>query len=73
MVEECTNNPGDRASSPNCINAMASARLAGQGSLRTLPPLQLPLPHLSGGPPEAASSKGLADANRRSPDLIKED
>jgi hypothetical protein len=73
MVEECTNNPGDLASSPNCINAMASARLAGQRSLRTLPPLQLPLPHSSGGLRQAASSKNLADTNKRSPGLTKED
>ena len=73
MVEECTNNPGELASSPNCINAMASARLAGQASLRTIPPLELPPPHSSGGTPQAASSKSVADAKKRSASLIKEE
>jgi len=73
MVKDCTNNPGELASSPNCINAMAAARMAGQSSLRTLPPLELPQPHSSGGLRQAASSKNLADTNKRSPGLTKED
>jgi hypothetical protein len=73
MIEECKNNPGEVASSPNCINAMASARRAGQASLRTLPPLELAQPHSSGGVPHAVSSKSLGQAVGRSPDLVKED
>ncbi|MDP8984136.1 MAG: EexN family lipoprotein [Pseudomonadota bacterium] len=73
MLKECTNNPGDLANSPNCINAMVAARLAGQGSLRTLPPLQLPQTHSSDGAPKAAFPTKLADVNERSPSRIKED
>jgi hypothetical protein len=73
MIDECKNDPGELAGSPNCINAMASARRAGQASLRTLPPLELPPLHSSGGPPQAASSKSPAKADRRIPDLMKED
>jgi hypothetical protein len=40
----CTNNPGSRDSSPDCINARQAERLEGVGSLRTLPPLELPNP-----------------------------
>ena len=73
MLEECKNNPGELASSPNYLNAMAAARPAGQGSLRTLSPLELPPPHSSGGKTQAASSKSVADAKKRSVSLMKEE
>lgn len=41
----CTNNPGSRDSSPDCINAREAERLEGVGSLRSLAPLELPSPH----------------------------
>jgi hypothetical protein len=72
MLEECKNNPVGLAGLPTCINAMV-ARLAGQASLRTIPPLELPPPHSSGGTPQAASSKSVADAKKRSASLIKEE
>jgi hypothetical protein len=39
----CANDPGSQESAPDCINARAAERAAGIGSLRELPPLQLPL------------------------------
>jgi len=39
---DCGNDPGSRGNSPDCINARAAGRAAGIGSLRELPPLQLP-------------------------------
>jgi hypothetical protein len=38
----CTNDPGSLGTTPDCINAREAERLEGVGSLRTLPPLQLP-------------------------------
>jgi hypothetical protein len=73
MLEQCQNNPGEIARSPNCVNAMAAARLAGQGSLRTLPSLQLPQPPSSVGPPQTTSSRSVADSNNRASGLVKED
>ena len=43
-VKLCANDPAGQGNSPDCINAVAAARAAGIGSLRELPPLQLP-PH----------------------------
>ncbi len=71
MIDECKNDPGELAGSPNCVNAIDSARRGGQVSLRTLPPLELPPPYSSGGPPQAGSS--VAEANKPTPGLIKED
>ena len=73
MLEQCENNPGELASSPNCVNAMAAASLAGQGSLRTLPSLQLPQPSLTVEPPHAVSAKSVADSSNRASGLSKED
>jgi hypothetical protein len=73
MLEQCQNNPGELARSPNCVNAMAAARLAGQGSLRTLPSLQLPQSSSAVEPPQAVSSKSVADSNNRASGLSKED
>jgi hypothetical protein len=39
---DCANEPGSQGNSPDCINARAAGRTAGIGSLRELPPLQLP-------------------------------
>jgi hypothetical protein len=41
-LDRCTNDPGTLKDSPDCINARAAERAAGVGSLRDLPPLQLP-------------------------------
>jgi hypothetical protein len=41
----CTNNPGSRDSSSDCINVREAERREGVGSLRTLAPLELPSPH----------------------------
>jgi hypothetical protein len=38
----CANDPASQGNSPDCINARAAGRAAGIGSLRQLPPLQLP-------------------------------
>ncbi len=73
MLEQCQNNPGELARSPNCVNAMAAARFAGQGSLRRLPSLQLPQPASSVEPPQAVSSKSFADSNNRASGLSKDD
>ncbi len=73
MLEQCQNNPGELGSSPNCVNAISAARLAGQGSLRSLSALQLPKPASSVEPPQAVSSKSLADSNNRASGLSKED
>lgn len=37
----CTNDPGTRRESPDCINAIESERLESRGSLRDLPPVGL--------------------------------
>ncbi len=42
VVDDCTNDPGTLGRSPDCINALEAERLVGVGSLRELPPLQLP-------------------------------
>jgi hypothetical protein len=41
-LARCANDPGTLKSSPDCVNAQAAERAAGVGSLRDLPPLQLP-------------------------------
>jgi hypothetical protein len=43
-LEECTNNPGDLASDPDCVNVRAAAERKGVGSLRDLPPMGLATP-----------------------------
>ena len=42
VLAQCANDPGTLKGSPDCINAQAAERSAGVGSLRDLPPLQLP-------------------------------
>jgi hypothetical protein len=39
---DCANDLGNQGDSPDCINARAAGRAVGIGSLRELPPLQLP-------------------------------
>jgi hypothetical protein len=43
-VARCTDNPGQLGQTPNCINAKQAEALERIGSLRKLPPLDLPLP-----------------------------
>ena len=38
----CSKDPVSRDTSPDCINAREAERLEGVGSMRTLPPLELP-------------------------------
>jgi hypothetical protein len=45
----CANDPGSRDALPDCINAREAERLEAVGSLRTLPPLELPNPHAPAG------------------------
>ncbi len=42
VLGRCGNDPGTLKNAPDCINAQAAERAAGVGSLRDLPPLQLP-------------------------------
>jgi hypothetical protein len=42
VFARCTGDPGSLAQSPDCVNAREAERLEGVGSLRTLPPLDLP-------------------------------
>ncbi len=41
---ECANDPGALANHPDCVNAREAARQEGIGSLRALPPMDLPVP-----------------------------
>jgi hypothetical protein len=38
----CANDPGSLTKTPDCINAREAERIQSVGSLRSLPPLQLP-------------------------------
>ena len=40
----CANDPGSLADHPDCVNAREAERLEGIGSLRALPPMDLPAP-----------------------------
>lgn len=40
----CAQDPVSRDSSPDCLNAREAERLEAVGSLRKLPPLELPIP-----------------------------
>lgn len=42
MLVKCGNDPGTLSRTPNCVNAREAARREGIGSLRDLPPLDLP-------------------------------
>jgi len=41
-LARCTDDPGSAGGTPDCVNAREAARLEGVGSLRELPPLDLP-------------------------------
>ena len=41
-LERCADDPGALGQQPDCVNAREAARLEGVGSLRDLPPLDLP-------------------------------
>jgi hypothetical protein len=52
-LSKCANDPGDLRDSPNCVNAREAARVEGVGSLKSLPPMSLPVrqgPDQSGAP-----------------------
>jgi hypothetical protein len=42
-VNACANNPGELRESPSCVNAREAERVEGIGSLKTLPPMGLPV------------------------------
>ena len=41
-LKRCADDPGSLGQQPDCVNAREAARLEGVGSLRELPPLDLP-------------------------------
>ena len=41
--ERCTNDPGSFSNSPDCVNVSEAERIESVGSLRNMPPLQLPM------------------------------
>jgi hypothetical protein len=43
-LQVCANDPGSLGDHPDCVNAREAERLEGIGSLRTLPPMDLPVP-----------------------------
>jgi hypothetical protein len=51
----CAYDPGSRDSLADCINAREAERLEAVGSLRTLPPLELPNPRAPTEPPAQES------------------
>jgi hypothetical protein len=53
----CAKDPASRDVLPDCINAREAERLEGVGSLRTLPPLELPKPSQGGPPSQDLKSK----------------
>jgi hypothetical protein len=44
LLERCANDPGTLGQTPDCVNVRAAEEIEGIGSMRTLPPLQLPQP-----------------------------
>ena len=44
-LAHCSVNPGSVPKEPDCVNAREAERLESLGSLRELPPLELPGPH----------------------------
>jgi hypothetical protein len=44
QLQECANDPGTRGNDPDCVNAREAERMEGIGSLRDLPPMDLPVP-----------------------------
>ena len=42
VLSHCSDNPGDNAREPDCVNAREAERIEGVGSLRSLPPMGLP-------------------------------
>jgi hypothetical protein len=42
-LNTCANDPGDLRDSPNCVNASEAARMEDVGSLKSLPPMGLPV------------------------------
>jgi hypothetical protein len=49
VMERCTNDPGDEAHTPDCVNARAAENMEGIGSLKNLPPMGLPKKPGAGG------------------------
>ena len=41
-LRKCADDPGSLGRQPDCVNAREAARLEGVGSLRELPPMELP-------------------------------
>jgi hypothetical protein len=51
VLKRCANDPGDQASTPDCINAQAAENMEGIGSLKSLPPMGLPKGPVAGRRP----------------------
>jgi hypothetical protein len=54
----CAEDPASRDVLPDCINAREAERLEGVGSLRKLPPLELPNPSRTDPSPQDVKSRG---------------
>ena len=68
-LAECANDPGTLGKTPDCVNARQAGSLESIGSLRDLPPLQLP--HTTGqsgsSPADDVSKRG----NKDRPDQVR--
>jgi hypothetical protein len=53
----CTKDSASRAPLPDCLNAREAERLEGVGSLRKLPPLELPTPSHTDPPQQDLKSR----------------
>jgi hypothetical protein len=53
-LAKCWNDPGTLGKSPDCVNARDADRAEGMGSLRELPPLELPK---TGSPPQGKDQR----------------
>jgi hypothetical protein len=53
---KCANDPGDVRDSPNCVNAREAERAESVGSLKSLPPMGLPV----GQGPNQSGARGAS-------------
>ena len=65
-LAECSNDPGALSQTPDCINARQAATLESIGSLRELPPMQLPAPpkHSGSTRSDDARDTSSSDSNK---------
>jgi hypothetical protein len=62
-LAECSNDPGMLAKTPDCVNAREAGKLESIGSLRDLPPMQLPTGREPSGESQSDVSKSSSRAN----------